>query len=172
MPAQCGSLAFSDADIEILTETTERMTNNDQGNIKPRAKMTDFIHAIHSTRTQATEPQSSSSKKPLSQELAKKRQTALNKIPCLQPKRRGFCTSDEFEVTCLVFKGSFPWQQESQGRRTVLPMVHTEPRQLPLPKSTRVQIHPLCHCGTGEGRGADYIQPRLENAIFPRALLV
>jgi len=65
--------------------------------------------------------------------------------------RRGFCTSDEFEATCLVLKGSFPWQRESQGRRTALPTAQAEPRQLPLPKSTRVQIHLLCHLGIGEG---------------------
>lgn len=164
MPAQHSSLAFTDADTKILDKTTERMKNNDQGKIKPRTKMTDFICPIPSTGTQAIKPPSFSSKKIFNQVLAEKRQPALTETPCLKPKGRGFCTNDEFEVTCLVLKSLFPWQQESQGSGTVLPT-----QQLPLPKSIRVQ---LCHPSIREGRQAHSIQSPLENVIFPRAPLV
>lgn len=59
--------------------------------------------------------------------LLRKGKLPLTKHHPSNPKRRAFSTSDEVEATCLVLKGLFPWQQESQGSRTVLPTVHTEP---------------------------------------------
>lgn len=102
--------------------------------------------------------------------LLRKGKLPLTKHHPSNPKRRAFSTSDEVEATCLVLKGLFPWQQESQGSRTVLPAVHTEP-SYPCPK-VWVQIHLLCHLGIGNGGQADYIQPQLENTIFPWAPLV
>lgn len=46
------------------------------------------------------------------------------------------------------------------------------PSSSPCPKAPEFRCTQLCHLSTREGRRADYIQPQLENAIFPRALLV
>lgn len=86
--------------------------------------------------------------------LLKKGKLPLIKHHSSNPKRRALSARDKIETICLVLKGLFPWQQESQGSRTVLPTA-----QLFLPKSVRVQIHLLCHLGIGKGEQADYIQP-------------
>lgn len=73
--------------------------------------------------------------------LLRKGKLPLTKHHSWNPKRRAFSTSDEVEATCLVLKGLFPWQQESQGSRTVLlPTVNTA--QLLLPKSARAHSDP------------------------------
>lgn len=65
--------------------------------------------------------------------------------------RRGFSARDEVEATCLVLKGSFPWQHESQGRRTVLPTMHTEPSSSSCPKVP--EFRSTCFATLALGRG-------------------
>lgn len=122
VPEQCGSLALSDVEIEILTKTTERLT----------ATRTTLNHVQRSQPSST--PFTVLGLKPLSlylpapkifqaKSLLKKGKLPSTKHHSSNPKRRAFNTSDKVEATCLVLKGLFPWQQESQGSRTV----HTEP---------------------------------------------
>lgn len=96
--------------------------------------------------------------------LLRKGKLPLTKHHSSNPKRRGFSTSDEVEATCLVLKGPFPWQQESQGRRIVLPRVHTEPSSSSCPKVP--EFRSTCSAALALGRGDEQISYSI-NTILP-----